>query len=149
LKHPPRAGAVKWDARAFAGDFCDLHVDIASKAPQDLVVYYACGFECPEPMDLGILLGYDGPVKMWVDSRELFHDPDGRNPAVPDAKSIDFKASRGAHEIVVALGTNQGKAWGIFLALERKDVPVRLVQKGRDYYTLPRVTGWGERTGEP
>ena len=141
LKHPPRAGTAKWTPRAFAGDFCDLHLDIAAKAPQDLVVYYACGFECPEPMDLGILLGYDGPVKMWVDSRELFHDPDGRNPAIPDAKSVDFKASRGGHEIVIALGTNQGKAWGIFLALERRDVPVRLVQKGRDYYTLPRVTG--------
>jgi hypothetical protein len=40
---------------------------------------------------------------------------------------------------VVALGSNEGRAWGIFLRFERRDVPKRLIAKGPGHYALPTV----------
>ena len=36
-------------------------------------------------MSLALRLGYDGPVKVWVDGTPVFHDPAGSNPARIDA----------------------------------------------------------------
>jgi hypothetical protein len=72
-------------------------------------------------MSLNLLLGYDGPVKVWCDGEQILHDPDGTNPAEIDATATPFKARRGRHELLIALGTNGGKAWGIYLRLERTD----------------------------
>ena len=72
-------------------------------------------------MSVNVLLGYDGPVKMWLDGKEVFVDPNGTNPAIKDSKSVRFEASKGRHRVVVALCTNKGAAWGIFLRLERSD----------------------------
>jgi len=90
-------------------------------------------------MKLAASLGYDGPVKMWVDGRKVFHDPNGTNPACPDASMVPFSARRGRHEILIALGSNQGSAWGVFLRIERSGVPARLIRKGPDHWGLPRI----------
>jgi hypothetical protein len=71
-------------------------------------------------MRLGIGLGYDGPVKLWLDRKLRFFDPEGTNPAIVDKKVIPFQARAGRHEILVALGSNNGKAWGIWLRFLRR-----------------------------
>jgi hypothetical protein len=92
-------------------------------------------------MRLALLLGYDGPVKAWVDGREVAHDPDGVNPATPSKCTVPFKAAAGAHEIVVALGTNHSAAWGIFLRIERLGIPLRRLVSRPESITLPTVLG--------
>ncbi|MBI3986337.1 MAG: hypothetical protein HY343_05430, partial [Lentisphaerae bacterium] len=109
--------------RIFTGHFCDLHKDLFNCAPDDVFVYMACRIVCPEAMKLDICLGYDGPVKLWVDGQEKFHDPNGTNPATIDSVAIRHEASAGIHEVMIALGSNHGKAWGLFLRLKRPDVP--------------------------
>ena len=42
-------------------------------------------------------------------------------------------------DLVVALGSNGGKAWGIYLRFERKDVPARLLKKGPEHYAMPEL----------
>ena len=60
----------------------------------------------------------------------------GTNPAIADAKRVRFAAT-GEHEVVVALGSNAGNAWGIFARLERFDVtPSQLAAGG---YAMPVV----------
>ncbi len=86
-------------------------------------------------------MGYDGPVKVWLDGREVFHDPNGTNPAIAGAARISLRAGRGEHELVVALGSNGGRAWGIYLRFERKDVPARLLKKGPEHYAMPELLG--------
>ena len=92
-------------------------------------------------MRLALILGYDGPVKAWVDGKRLLHDPDGTNPASPEKMSARFRAAEGEHEIVVALGTNHGAAWGVFLRLERIGVPRKQLLDGPNHCRLPDILG--------
>jgi hypothetical protein len=56
-----------------------------------------------------------------VELEQILHDPAGTNPAEVDATATPFKARRGRHELLIALGTNGGRAWGLYLRLERTD----------------------------
>ena len=141
LAFPTDQSKLPWQPRQFAGNFCDVHLELGRLAPQELVVYFACEIEIPEPMHLAAQLGYDGPVKLWVDGRELFHDPKGSNPAPIDKAAVKFKAQPGRHQLLVSLGSNQGKAWGIFLRFERLNVPHRLLEQGPAAYRMPTLIG--------
>jgi hypothetical protein len=123
LQFPSRMDSLDFKPRTFEGDFCNLHDELGAREPEDLLVYYSCQFECSEPMEIAALLGYDGPVKMWIDGKECFHDPDGVNPATAGKGKAVVQATAGVHSIWVALGSNCGKAWGIYLRLERLDLP--------------------------
>jgi hypothetical protein len=92
-------------------------------------------------MSLALVLGYDGPVKAWVDGKLLLQDPNGINPATPDKGTARLQAGAGEHDIVVALGTNNGAAWGIFLRLERLGVTRTQLAKGPSSYDLPEFLG--------
>ena len=89
------------------------------RKPGDALAYYACRFRCSRPSRLRALLGYDGPIKVWVDGREIFCDAEGCPPAAPDDAAPAFAVRAGEHEIVIALASKAGHAWGIFLRLER------------------------------
>lgn len=129
--------SLGWQTREFAGDLADRHVEFgATNEPRR--AYYRIRLRADEPMQLSLLLGYDGPVKVWLDRREVFSDPHGTNPAVPDAKRIRF-AAHGEHEIVVGLSTNTGRAWGIFVRFERHNVPARLLADESRPCTMPVI----------
>lgn len=141
LECPAGPGTPGMTPRVFGEDFCNLHNEIAQRGGRDEVVYFAGRFACSEPMSLSLVLGYDGPVKAWVDGALVHHDPNGTNPATLDKARVPFKAKAGEHGIVVALGTNHGAAWGIFLRLERLGVPKALLQKGPSSYAMPEWLG--------
>ena len=137
----PKLRSLSMQARTFPGPFCDVHAEMAKCAPEDVLVYYACRIECSERMKLAAVLGYDGPVKMWVDGKKRYHDPDGTNPAAPSDASVPFAAGKGVHEIVFAFGSNCGRAWGIFLRFERLDVPAKVMKLGPAHYAMPKILG--------
>ncbi|MCM8821944.1 MAG: hypothetical protein NC831_03920 [Candidatus Omnitrophica bacterium] len=62
-------------------------------------------------------LGYDGPVRVWVNEKEVFYGP-GTNPAIRDQTKVFTNVKKGNNRIVVALDTNGGKAWGIFCRIK-------------------------------
>jgi hypothetical protein len=74
-----------------------------------------------------------------VDRKLRLFDPNGTNPAQKDVKRIAMPGQPGKHEIVVALGSNQGKAWGVFLRFERHDVPRKLRESSPAQYAMPSV----------
>lgn len=139
LAYPKNKGDLGLTVRQFPDKFCDIHEDLF-KGSDDTLVYFVCYLECREVMRLQIGLGYDGPVKLWTDGRERFRDPKGANPAWLDKSIIPWKASKGRHEIIIALGSNSGRAWGIFLRFRRVDVPSRLLKKGPGNYRMPAST---------
>lgn len=102
------------------------------------VAYFVSSYICSEAMKLAVCLGYDGPVKMWLDGKQIYHDPAGTNPAVADQAIVKVPGRKGKHELVIALGANGGNAWGIELRLERLDVPLPLLRKGPAHYVLPQ-----------
>lgn len=139
LKCPAQPRGLGFKTRTFAGNFCNLHAELA--AAGSALVYLVCEFRCADTMQLAACLGYDGPVKAWVDGKEVFHDPKGTNPARPDSARIVFRAAKGRHEFMVALDSNLGNAWGIFLRFERRDGSRRQRAKGPGAWTMPEIDG--------
>ncbi len=120
--------------------FCDLHLELGALALRDTLVFFAGRLQYAEPMMLAARLGYDGPVKLWLDRKQLFHDPAGTNPGTPDRAYVPFHAGVGCHDVVVALGSNQGRAWGICLRFKRLDVSRQLLRQGPDFYRMPDLS---------
>ena len=141
LDCPASLSTFQMTKRSFGENFCNLHPEITERGGKDEVVFYACRFSCNETMKLALILGYDGPVKAWVDGKQLVHDPNGVNPATPEKSTVKFKAEAGEHEVIVALGTNRGAAWGIFLRFERLGLTKTQLVKGSGYYTMPEILG--------
>jgi hypothetical protein len=136
---PANEPSLRFRKRRYAMNHCNVNPELWSHPADERFVYYACEFTCPEPMRLLLYLGYDGPVKVWVDRKELFSDPEGTNPAMPTDARIPLPAGRGTHKLRVALGANGGRATGIFLRFERTDVSAARRRKGPSAWVLPEV----------
>jgi hypothetical protein len=123
LDRVPPADSLQWQPHSVdpASGFCDLHERLATVGEVDAVVWFGCRARCAEAMRVAVLLGYDGPVKLFVDGRAVFHDPAGTNPARPDSAAPEIALAAGDHELAVALGANRGRAWGVYLRLRRAD----------------------------
>ncbi len=133
--------AIAYDRikRTFTARFLDLHMEAKDLGSEDRLVIFKTHFEVPEAMKLLACVGYDGPVKVWVDGKEVFHDPKGINPAWEDRGKGRVDGTPGKHEVVIAFGTNFNRAWGIFFRLERTDVTQDQLKKGTDAYKLPTL----------
>jgi len=118
LEYPENHGVLSFHERTFDGNFCSLHPEILKTAPEDKVVYYKTTLSNSVDMRVKLFFGYDGPFKIWVNRHAEFIDQRGTNPAIIDDKSILLNLAKGNHEVLIALGTNFGKAWGIFLRAE-------------------------------
>jgi sialate O-acetylesterase len=139
LPDTPDLGSYSLTPRTFTEpSFCNMHAEMSASSNFQ-VVWFTSTFTCVEPMKLNVLLGYDGPVKVWIDGKEIFHDPHGCNPAVADGQVLPMTAEAGRHDIMLALGSNFGQAWGIYLRFERRDVPKRLIAKGPGAYAMPEL----------
>jgi hypothetical protein len=124
LDQVPPADRLQWQRHAVDADscFCDLHERLEKVGETDAVVWFGCRVRCAEAMRVAVRLGYDGPVRLFVDGRAIFHDPNGTNPARPDMAAPEIDLAAGDHELALALGANQGRAWGVLLRLQRADV---------------------------
>ena len=60
--------------------FCDMHLEIGAAGASRLV-YFACGFQCATAMKLAACIGYHGPLKLYIDRKQIFADPVGTNRA--------------------------------------------------------------------
>lgn len=92
----------------------------------------------PEPMKLNLRMGYDGPIKVWLDDKPAFCDPHGTNPAVPDQGIVPVRLRAGKHRVAVAMDLNDGCAWGFFLRFNRADLSRKRIDSGK--FALPVCT---------
>lgn len=139
LKYPKGMAGLKFTRRTFVGTFCTRHEELAA-AGRDALIYFRLPIALDQPMKLRALLGYDGPTKAFCDGREVFFDPNGTNPAIMDQAAIDLgELAAGEHELLVAMGSNGGAAWGIFLRLERMGLTVARIRKGLSESDMPRM----------
>ncbi|MCM8825236.1 MAG: sialate O-acetylesterase [Candidatus Omnitrophica bacterium] len=120
---------INWSHIRFQTRFCDLHEKLAGYSGRDFVIWFSKRIKISGSMKLAACLGYDGPVKIWLDNREIFHDPAGTNPAWEDRAIVKFDAEPGEHKIVIALGSNKCRAWGIYFRLERLDIPKKFIRQ--------------------
>ncbi len=137
LAYPTELESLQLTPRDFPTDFCDRHLEISGRGGEDCLLYYAVHLVVDEPMPIVFLIGYDGPVKVWLDGEERHHDPEGCNPAVADRVKLSAELAPGRHTLLVALGGNNGRAWGVFLRMLRPDVPPEAVLE--QAYSFPRL----------
>ena len=64
-----------------------------------------------------LLLGYDGPVRVWLNGNQVFFGP-GTNPAVLDQLKLYVNFREGNNDLLIAFNSNGGKAWGLFARAE-------------------------------
>jgi len=89
--------------------------------------YFQAKLHLDESMKLLVLMGYDGPFKLWLDGKPFFTDIKGVNPCIPDKSRKVVELNRGSHDLRVGMDLNSGQAWGFFLRFRRKDVsPAKL-----------------------
>jgi alpha-galactosidase len=134
-----QAARLGFQPRTFDDSFLSRHKEL--QAAGAALVGYRFRIDCPTRMKLQALLAYDGPVKVWIDGREVFFDRNGTNPAGTDKAKIPFAASAGKHEILVALDSNSGNAWGIALRFARLDLTRAERRRGVLPSRLPQVAG--------
>lgn len=121
------------------GSFINLHDKLSAAGAA--LVFFSCRIQCAKNMELEARLGYDGPVKVWIDGKEVFHDPNGTNPASVDKARVPFKAAKGIHEVMVCLDSNGGNAWGIRLRFGRINVARGALASGLAHGVLPVILG--------
>jgi hypothetical protein len=129
--------SLGWKKHHFEGDwFGDRHLEL-NKADKH-ICYFVTDMICDEDMRGELLVGYDGPLKVWLDGKLIINDKAGINPCIHDkaCKKISLKKNR--HRVVVALHANGGKAWGICLRFARLGLPKAKLLKGPAYYSLPK-----------
>jgi hypothetical protein len=97
-----------------AGSVASGFVDVRSQIQEcSGVVYLATHIMSESDRRAIVSLGYDGPVRVWLNGALIFCGP-GTNPALPDMVSVYGMLKKGENTLVIALDSNQGKAWGIF-----------------------------------
>ena len=60
-------------------------------------------------------LPVDGPIRVWLDDREIHNNPNGNNPVVADEAVVPMRLTAGNHRLTVAMDLNGGLAWGFTL----------------------------------
>ena len=74
---------------------------------------YARGFFKPTKAGVGELrVDADGPYKVFVHGKEIGCSPDATNPIGGQIMNIPVTWKKGRNEIVIAMRTNDGNAWG-------------------------------------
>ena len=98
---------IPYRGEAMLGSVLDVH------AGKDGLVYVKAAFRGPRAGRGRLLYGADGPVKVWINGRAADCRPEATNPAVADEYSAPARWKAGRNEVLFALRTNRGKAWGV------------------------------------
>jgi len=89
---------------------------------RDGVVYIAFKYRTARSGRGTLAYGADGPVKVWVNGKEADCHPEATNPATKGKYTVAVNWKAGINRILFALGTNKGKAWGVYAGI-RKSAP--------------------------
>lgn len=109
---PPPARGLKWRVMPYLAEYSmhDARIEVEGK---DGFVYIRGTLTRKTAGRGTLLMGADGPFKVWVNGKEAGAVPAKGNPCTPDEFRFPVTWKKGANAIVVALGSNKGNAWGI------------------------------------
>jgi len=61
-----------------------------------------------------LIYGADGPIKVWVNGEAIDARHDAANPATPGEYQARVSWQQGQNDVLFALATNFGRAWGLY-----------------------------------
>jgi carbohydrate esterase-like sialic acid-specific acetylesterase len=100
------------------------------------LVYFFTSIEVPEAMRGNLRVGYDAPIRIWIDGAILFTDPLGINPIILDEAQIPVTLKPGRHNLAVVADFQGDRSWGFVIRFNRTDLSPRTILDGR--YRLPQ-----------
>lgn len=84
----------------------------------DGMVYIRTRVSCKKAGKVNLLFGSDGPVRVFFNRKPVACEPEATNPCIADQYRCSVPAKKGSNEIVFALLTNSGRAWGVMVRLD-------------------------------
>ncbi|MET0263574.1 MAG: sialate O-acetylesterase, partial [Rariglobus sp.] len=86
--------------------------------------FFETTVEFDQARTIELLMGYDGPFRLWINGRSFFCNAAGANPCLPDENAKRITLPAGRHEFIVGMDIAHGRTWGFFLRW--RDVKARL-----------------------
>lgn len=114
-------------APAMAGGLINEHPAWEAKSG---LAFFRTNIRADEAMKLDVLMGYDGPFRLWIDGKLVFIDMKGTNPCYADQSCKTVALKPGTHDITIGMDLNNGSAWGFFLRFARRDISRAQVESG-------------------
>lgn len=79
------------------------------------IAYAAIKIKVKQRETWDLCLGHDGGIKVFMDRKTIACVPTRINPSVPDRTVIPITLTQGTHTLQIALDTDEGMGWGIYL----------------------------------
>ncbi len=125
LPDKTRIGAVKYpnskivfSALPFNDEFNDIRPRYVGKTKNDGLIYARGFFIAKKAGAAKLRIGADGPFKVFVAGKEVACKPKATNPIPSHMVTLPVKWKKGKNEIVIAIRTNCGRAWGFMAEVE-------------------------------
>jgi len=81
---------------------------------RDGVIYFKAQYAAPQAGEATLRFGADGPCKLWFNGQQIAVFPDLTNPGGADRRRTPVTLKEGTNDLVVAMHTHGGNAWGIY-----------------------------------
>jgi predicted dehydrogenase len=108
---PPAARVKFTPMTVTGGGFMNVNPMIKRR---DGLVYFKARHQSVKGGKAMLLFGADGPSRVWLNGKAVGLFPNLTNPAGADRCRVPVTLKKGANELLIALDTNEGKAWGVF-----------------------------------
>ncbi len=100
--------------------FHDIRPRYAGKTKLDGLIYARGIFTAKKEGAGQLRIGADGPFKVFVNGQEAGGNPNATNPTSAQLMNLPVAWKKGKNEIVLAMRTNDGKAWGFMASASAK-----------------------------
>ena len=117
-------------------DFVNLH---ALDGDQGGMLWIKGEIDVPAPLSAELLLGTDGPCKIWIGNQPVAVQEDVQNPAARDRYAFPHELAPGRQTITIAFDRRGGKGWGFFLRFRRVSTQAAGGARGLPRIELPVV----------
>ena len=84
---------------------------------------FFAAFELAEPTAAELLLGYDGPFRLWIDGKPIHEGLSGPWPWMQDSLAVPVTLGAGRHEVAVTMATGSAAkpSTGFFMRMRAAD----------------------------
>ncbi len=116
LAYPQDKNVLQLTPHRIPKDFASLNLGLLKGAKGNSVIYQMARFQTSARAQVCVDLGYEGPVKAWLDGRQIFQLLNGTPPREIESQP-EFEVEAGEHELLLAFGQHNGIAWGVRLRI--------------------------------
>ena len=108
---PPDRSVVFRPLRATTGGFLNAYPITKER---DGVIYFKATYPSSHAGRASLFFGADGPCRLWLNGEPVAVYPDLTNPSGADKRRAEVTLREGPNELLVAMDTHGGNAWGIY-----------------------------------